>query len=172
MFCAATIGDQPKPAISAECSALSHFALATVVSQLHSRTCTLTIAVSQLQSHNCIHIWILTAALMHSQPSLVLLCPDVQMTNSRRVFLFSSPLFRNQAFVYHMSDCEFGGMRDSGPSTHSDPNEGSMFDARIHFVIRFKAKLIYDRATGFCSWPMRHPSLSLLHPLPQISMTQ
>ena len=82
----ATIGYQPKPAILAECSALSHFALATVVSQLHSRTCTLTIAVSQLQSHNCIHIWILTAALMHSQPSLVLLCPDVQMTKSRRVW--------------------------------------------------------------------------------------
>ena len=62
LFCVAIIGCQPKPAILAECSALSHFAFATVVSQLHSRTYILAIAVSQLQSHNCIHIWIPTAA--------------------------------------------------------------------------------------------------------------
>ena len=66
-----------------------------------------------------------------------------------------------------MSDCEFGGMRDSVPWTPSNPNEASIFDARVHFVIRVNAKLIYDTSMGFCSWPTRRLSLSLLPPSPK-----
>ena len=81
-------------------------------------------------------------------------------------------LFRNQAFAYHMSDCEFGGMRDSGPSTHSNPNEGSIFDARVHFChsrqrkadLRYKYGILFVANASSFALP--------LAPVPQISMTQ
>ena len=36
------------------------------------------------------------------------------------------------------------------------------------FVTHVNAKLIYDTSMGFCSWPARHLSLSLLPPSPKI----
>ena len=63
-------------------------------------------------------------------------------------------------------------MRNSRPSTHSTPNEGSIFDARVHFChsrqrkadLRYKYGILFVANASSFALP--------LAPVTQISMTQ